>query len=772
MAQERKDNLSYNQIPDLQEDWGLDPRNGLKYSGQSVQAFIKKYLTITNQNKDEKAARIGFRDMTMYLFANARDKEEWENNGVSTWIDSVPLVIVGTERKIQVTNVNGNNNPYFTTSQSEAIIQATFRSLERDVLATEYTEIMEDVLVTTMIDKGGTGTWTTIDNEKLVKYGETYSVDVMKYLAVGSNRVVIKAVGSSTGSNGQLNVTANLTSMYIQPANFTWNLPFIEGKPYNLGGLNIGGNISKTLMVKLSNETGYTRTYEAYLGANQYINTAYYLSGLEFPTGGTGIYNVELWLETESIESEHLHYNIMCISAAEENTAKLVTISSLPSKVINYSDNKLFEFAVYNGGAATASPSILVKAAVNQNPITLVDEILKDVETNKINVYETNIEIESEEIDMNLVADITLGASTQRAVYKIDNSLSYPPTSEFVFYMNAAQRNNAQDNKDKIINTANNQEISATWTKFAYTDGVDGHTVDENGRKCLLVPAHSQVVIDYSPLTSVGSGKTLVFTYKVRNVADYSEPIITICDNPDSPTFKGIKITPTNILIHSRDLNKSDLTQGIDVKDEETVNVIITLIRNYKVTYGNLAQIYVNGVKARSFEFASNDDWTTPAKIILGNSSSDLYVYSIMDYNKGFDKLDSERNYTASLALSAAKKLMYTLINSVRDDLGNISYDAVIGKYNVMEIEMLNGAELPHKGLSKEYSAYCNVEFSFVDLPMEYKVKVWRFILLKVLIQGQGTTSMNYYLWNLRFRLDKSGNLIVIYPDNTEEIIL
>lgn len=753
------------EIKDISESWSNN------HDGDEVEAFIKRYLSLADINSKEKASKIGFRDMTVYLFANARDKEEWENNGVSTWIDSVPLVIVGTERKIQVTNVSGNNNPYFTTSQTEAIIQAKFRSLERDVLATEYTEIMEDVLVTTMIDKGGTGAWTTIDSGKLVKYGEIYSVDVFKYLAVGSNRVVIRAVGSSTGSEGQLNVTANLTSMYIQPANFTWNLPFIEGTTYNLGGLNIGGNINKTLKIKLSNEAGYNKTYDINLGSNQYINTSYYFSGLEFPTNGTGIYNVELWLEAESIESEHLHYNIMCVSASEENTAKLVTISSLANKVINYSDNKLFEFAVYNGGAATASPSIVVTATVNQNPVTLVNEILKDVPTNKINSYETNLEIETEETDINLVTDLSLGSSKQRAVFKIDNSLSFPPTSGFSFYMNAATRNNAQDNRDKIINAANNKEISATWKKFAYEDGVDGHTVDEEGRKCLFIPAHSQVVIDYEALASVGSGKSIEFTYKVRNVADYSEPIITICDNPQSPTFKGIRINPTNILLHSRDLSKADLTQGIDINDEETIHCIITIIRNYKVTYGNLAQIYINGTKARSFEFATNDDWTTSAKIILGSNSSDLYVYSIKDYNKGFDKTDSERNYVASLATSAAKKLMYSLINSVRDDLGNISYDAVKGRYNVMELEMLNGAELPHKGLSKEYSAYCNVEFSFVDLPLEYKVKVWAFILKNCLIEGQGTTSMNYWLWNLRFRIDKSDNITIIYPDNTEVVL-
>ena len=42
MARKRKKNLSYNDIQNKHEDWELDERNGLKYSGESVQKFIKQ----------------------------------------------------------------------------------------------------------------------------------------------------------------------------------------------------------------------------------------------------------------------------------------------------------------------------------------------------------------------------------------------------------------------------------------------------------------------------------------------------------------------------------------------------------------------------------------------------------------------------------------------------------------------------------------------------------------------------------------------------------
>ena len=42
MARKRKKNLSYNDIRTKDEDWMLDDRNGFKYSGESVQKFIKE----------------------------------------------------------------------------------------------------------------------------------------------------------------------------------------------------------------------------------------------------------------------------------------------------------------------------------------------------------------------------------------------------------------------------------------------------------------------------------------------------------------------------------------------------------------------------------------------------------------------------------------------------------------------------------------------------------------------------------------------------------
>ena len=86
MAEKNK-NLSYNEIPNKEEDWGLDSRNGLKYSGESVQRYIKGELQnrIGTLYYDESNER--------YLaFADNADKEAYladpQNNAtlvLATW---------------------------------------------------------------------------------------------------------------------------------------------------------------------------------------------------------------------------------------------------------------------------------------------------------------------------------------------------------------------------------------------------------------------------------------------------------------------------------------------------------------------------------------------------------------------------------------------------------------------------------------------------------------------------------------------------------------
>ena len=758
----REDLYSYNDIRNLSEDWTLDERNGKPYSGESVQKFIKTFCQMSVDNEQTKVGAIYFdtQAMKLYAFKSEEDRQAFVENGdVSLILGVQDVVFSGTQKKLTIINKMSGSTVYFTTNSDSAEITVAFESKEKDINASEWTDVIEDAYFTVAVDKGATGNYVNIIENRLVKNGESFTFDVLNYISSGSNRVKVTAVGAVSGQTANYGYSVVLTSMYIAPANFAWYTPFIEGNSYSLGGVNIGGALSKTLFVKISDERNYSRTYEKNIGDAVYITNPFYFTELEFPTNGTGIYNVEMWVQAEELQSDHLSYNIMCVAKADVFTAQLCCISNVLDTAVNYSDNSLFDFAVYNGGASTASPHIKLTAVVNTNPMVLVDENLASVATGISVAYKYNLEVETEETNVKLDAVLTFG-NEQKAVYAIDNSASFPATQGAVFYLNAANRNNSQENRTFIVNEVTKDCVVAEWTNMSWVDGTDGWTVDDNGRKCLLLPARTKAVVNYNPLSSFGVGKTLEFTFKVANASDYKESVLSLCDNADDDKFRGVRITPDNILVHSRDLNTDDENQSYDYPEDTLMNVCISVIRNYNTNYGNICIIYVNGVRKKEFAFTNADSWITEsAKIILGSETADLYVYNIRVYESGFGSQDALKNYISSLPGAKDKSAASALIDSVIDDSYSVDYDKTKAVANVATIEMLNGGEIPHYGLSKEYTAQCNLEVSFNEHPE------WNWSIDNIKIEGQGTTSMNYFRWNLRWRLDKSTGFTVHTAD-------
>lgn len=753
--------ISYNDIQNLQEDWELDSRNGYPYSGASVQKFLKSFCSVADNNKVTKAGAFYFDTINMkfYLFRTEEDKTEFLlTSDKSLILSQQDIAFSGTQRRIVIVNKMQSTNLYFTTNSNLAEITVGFKSEEKELTAVDWNPIVEDAYFTVSVDKGSTGKYVTIIENYLVKHGETFTFDAFNYLSSGSNRVKVTAVGAISEQTANLGYIVTLTSMYLSPANFSWYIPIVEGSTYNLGGMNIGGALNKKLVIRVTNETGYSAQYEENLGTATYVTNPYYYTDLPFPTAGTGIYNVELWLDADGLQSEHLSYNMMFVAQADVYTAQLCCISNEADKVVNYSDNTLFSYAVYNGGATIASPKITLKSIINTNPTTIVDEYLYDVATATELQYKINLEIETDETNVKLDSQLTFGVE-QRVIFTVDNSNSYPAVGGAIFYLNTANRNNSQDNKTNIINEVNKETISAEWTNMSWVS--DGWTTDDEGRKCLYLPARTGVNLNYSPFSSIGQGKTFEITFKVKNASDADENIITVCDEPDSPTFRGLRIKPNNILVHSRDLNTDNDNQSYDIPEDTLINMQVSVIRDYKVNYGNLCIIYVNGVRKKEFAYSTSDSWITQANIILGSQTADLYIYNIRVYSKGFGTQDALQNYVASLPTSTDKKKAYDLFSSVIDDSYSVNYEKTKSVANVVTIEMLNGSELPHYGLSKDYSAKCNISVFWHNHPE------WNWSIDNIPVEGQGTTSMNYFRWNLRWRLDKSSGYTIHLADGT-----
>lgn len=716
---------------------------------------------------DGEITRVTYWDMvnnTQYGFASEDDRDKWLDGDVTVAPTQVTkFQFAGKQRVMKVINLMPSTNIYFTTNQAEAIISASFVSQEKEITASDWTTIPEDAFFSVYVDKGGTGTYQEVLANKLVLDGNTFTFDVKNYLATGANRVRIVAVGSSSGESGSLQLSVNLTSMFIEPSNFTWYTPFIEGQPYRLGGFRIGGNIVKSLKVKVSKE-GYEKIYEQYLGTNTYLTTAYSFNGLEFPEAGSGVYNVECWLDANGLESDHLSYNIIFVSAADHasGSTQMVAINNFADKVYNFSDNRLFQYCIYNGGLTVGTPHVRLASLVNNTPTIFLDEDLANVRTGAALDYIASLEVELQDENLEITLDARMiYGNEQQVLYAVDNSKSYPAATGASFYLNASSRNNAQENREFVVNAVNSAAYEATFNRMAWTDGVDGWTTDDEGRKCLRLPAMSPMEFAFKPLATVPQeGKTIEFLFKVKNVADYNEPIISIT-NTDGDDFAGIRITPKNVLIHSADA-KDDSVQDYNTIDEEVLDVIISIIPTYKEVYGSMAKIYVNGENVRTFEYTAGDRWNVDSIVKLGNQTSDFFLYKMRVYERGFQSTEARDNYINSLPTTKEKEAKKAELYAPTDDNGYaLSYDSCVkNKLNTMVIEILgNDQTIP--SIQNQSAKQCNLWVTITDpiageLDEGFATLFSGSPMLDQTIEGQGTTAMTYSRWNFRWKLDKT----------------
>lgn len=675
----------------------------------------------------------------IFNFSSIEDMQLYQSTKDESLILSrVPINLVSTQIKF----ITDNTTLYFTTEVNKAEIKTEFLTQQKRLSDSDWQDVEEDYIVGVDVDRGVTGDYQNILSNQSVLGGKEFVVDVKKYLANGENRVKITVKGTYSGIEKSLTFTVNLTSMYLSAPDFAWNKVFIEGQNYSLGGMNIGGNLSKILYIKVTGDN-YEKLYTVNIGNSTYINTLYYYSGLEFP-GTSGVYNVELWLDANGLESSHLNYNIIFISASEVNTVKFIALNEIAENVPNGVDSNIFGYTIYDKGLSQSSMSIQINIGSDQ----IINETLSNVATGVKQYYTSSLEYETEASDLTVDIIIENNITLNKP---LDNSSSYPATKGASLYINEATRSNAQSNRDKFINEINGEEISAEWESIVYEG--DAHIVDDEGRKCLFIPAGAKVTINTQPLARWNKSKSIEFAIKVTTASDYNENIITIL----SEDGRGIQIKPKNILVQSRDLQDSN-KQSYNFTDEEYIHLMVTIIREYQ-NYGNMCKIYANGIPVTSFEFKNEDSFVVSNNLILGSNTANLYFYKFRVYEEGLEWTAVTNNVANCLNTYEDKKAYMDLVMSVLDTNYNVDYDAVYGKKNTFVVEMLNGTSFPDK--LHPSTGKCNSWINIID-PIEADEDFKKLFSGEIIenqdIEGQGTTAMTYLRWNTRQKTDSKYN--------------
>lgn len=748
------------------DDWSIDTRNNLPYSGQSIQNYIKSSIA-----QSVGAAYFDQSNFTLYFFNNSNDRDLYaaDNTRTDLIVSSTALNLSSDMFRVLVTNNLPSYDIQVATNVETVLLSLGFDVQTKTITDTSWTSTGAGVNVKTYIDSGATGNYLLVPNSsKLLIAGQTYELDVRSLLQTGANRVKITFESENDNTvTSSVVYSITLSEMYIEEFANTWYNAIVEGDStnYKLGGFKIVGSLSKTLHIEIYQGSSKLLQFEKLIGIASYVDTPYIftdLEGLNLQGLPTGVYICKAYLTSGNLESLPVSYNFMYVASGDKLTAQLVCVNNVASKVYNYSTASLCDYAIYNAGFSTGTPHITIQLWSGTNPTTKVNNDYAGTTTGEIHTLEYTIEwlIEST-INLYAYFNISMGESSQVQSIPIDNSSVYPAETGADFYINATTRSNNDSNKLKIVNEATTptSEITATWENMAWVDGIDGWTTDNDGRKALVIPADSKCIIPYKAMQ--GDNMTFEINFKVSNVSDYDENIITIAENPLLPGFKGIRIKPTQITIHSgADTNATnDIIRSKAFEDEQTVHLLITIQNSFGGNTGrNLVTLYINGCKALQFDYANGVSWEHNGDFILGSTSADLYVYSCRVYKKVLGVKQAEQNYINSLRTLSDREAASAWFNSIiNENTHELLYEKVVNSpynYNFFVMEMKDGATVPSRANSwaKDTKGYSDFEMHFGAHPE------WDFKLFNVETSGQGTTSMDYYRWNIRWRIDKSNS--------------
>ena len=418
------------------------------------------------------------------------------------------------QRNVRIINeLDGKN---VSASKGEPCnLKFTFVSQERYSISEPYENTGERGLCRISVKNTNNENFIVV-REMYVASNVPISVDVAEFLTSGSNQVMIKVTGEVTETVTPAFVyTVSLTSLSIAADNFRWWTAFLNDI---VVPLNIGGNVSKTLYVALTGEE-YNKSYRLPLGTNIYTETAYNCQ-LEHP-GKAGVYRLSAYVTNSdgTITTKTLSFNVMCGIAGER--VKLIAVNNILEKATNWTENALFDYAMYDGENITTS----ARFVADKDGVTVFASDEDAISTSTKHTFSFPMEIETmDNTDFEVSVRVLDGETvlTDPMIFPVNNSLGYSAVAGPVFYMNPKTRSNRQGNYKDIINEVDATVVTSTWENMNW--GNDGWIADADNNKVLRLMAGSKAFFHYYPFKKecARTGKTIEIDYRIDHVTDYS----------------------------------------------------------------------------------------------------------------------------------------------------------------------------------------------------------------------------------------------------------
>ena len=731
-------------------DWGGDESTGgLKVSGRRVQEFIKGSL-----DKKYGFSRITS-DNIIQFFASSESAALYDEDPL-TYIDlllgamDAPAGGGADGPAISVAIVNNlNTRSLYASKGAECFINFTFTSKSRGDTNDVWMDTGERGRVEISVRPESASDF-VVKRQFWINSNTATKVDISSYLETGANSVMVKITGEQTEKTAiALVYTVQLTSLSLADSGFAWWQAYTADMVIPV---RIGGNITKILNVKVTSESGaYSEEYHINLYNNIYMETAYNYR-LAHPNQ-TGVFKVEMYVSNADgqLKTNSLIYNIMCVAVGQEEP--LLVVNNILDTANNWAQNKFAEYAAYDGGKETTSLTATIRKDSESG--ALFYESSQTINCEQKYSLTTALEVETiDDANFNLKLKLSATDVPIERYWTIpcDNSLGFSAVAGAEMYINPKKRTNEQLNKEVIINEIDSSQLNAVWSGFNWSS--DGWVEAAYGR-ALRVRRGASVAIDWMPFATecANIGKTIEVDFIANNILNPDVPIITINQNING--VRGLSITPNDVTMMTSAL-KNSTNQSTGLYNDKVTHISLVVMPD---AYGNdgfnLCFLYVNGVKNREFTYDSSDLFAHSGQLTIGSTGADVDVYGVRGYNTALTASGIVQNRINWLLDNESKNIMRTRNNIQSTDGQSIDFEKCKSLFNVFTFD-------------KEFPSYNNknkmtgtLEVFFKDRPDN------NFVITNAPCDGQGTTSMKYYRWNLRWKLGSES--VVTYSNGTTE---
>ena len=706
------------QIPSLEQPWAGVYEDGKQwgYDKARVEEFIKKqfggkfgYIEISRFNETNS---------TYYMDCYATEEDYREGKDPVQSIE-IPISTAKGDTYAAVLATSLNTKANIVVSEKKLIVPINYRSIKRSEITGNVdagysgTLIIQRSTATGWADIGTFPTQITSQSESDV-YED---IDLGRYLIDGNQKLRIQAFYEYKTDEGEVKQVRSTFINIGESVTYTQlRLELVTDYSQPMTAINeetgaqkdfkveyrIFGTCDKVFKYKVYGSVGSYASQQTSLanqnGATVSLSVIENASSYGFLTHG--VRKVEAWVEANDglggvIKSEVYTNHFMMVNENSEGydaTKKYLLVQNLKTEVTNYIQTTIADYAVYAPDESDTDIHFQLTDAKGKTYTDMNRTVSANTQSSLVATIEIDAEDENSIPDnyitrlyayrdgVNFISDSGyIDTNHVRIDYFdiiVDNKNAITPITGATFKLDPKNRSN--DESDYLAIYGPNGENIAEWTN---PDRINAMwTTDANGIKVLRIMAGSRLVIKRNVwkqfLTNPNSAMTLNLDYRVSNVTNTTDPVVSISGGTGG---RGLVLNalqgwvktatysePDNCMFAWREEARQYLSLNIDnavqPRKQNVPDVKYEPSRETdSVKTLSLARILLNGDPVREipFDSSSSSEWCDDpnAAIIIGNDGADIDIYSLTTYeNRKLDLVDLlNRNYLSSIATTEEK---------------------------------------------------------------------------------------------------------------------